>query len=176
MRVFATVGLEAFPFDRFVTAIDSAVAAGLLPVDTCIQFGTSGRVACEGSGTAYLDYPEMIERITEADVVISHAGVGTFLLCRDAGKVPVIVPRRKARHEHVDDHQVEFALAVAELGMALVADPDGALEGRPLAEAIAAHVLVARDCVVAPGVPEDGAAALAAYVAGLLKTSGERRD
>jgi UDP-N-acetylglucosamine transferase subunit ALG13 len=145
VRIFATVGLEAFAFDRFVDAIDSGVETGALPTDTFIQYGSSSRVPRFAEGAAYLDYPQMCERIERADVVVTHAGVGTFLHCVRAGKVPVIVPRRHGLHEHVDDHQSEFSTAVAETGMAIVVDPGGALRGPALGAAIARHVLPASE-------------------------------
>ena len=38
-----------------------------------------------------------------ADVVISHAGVGSALTALRCGKRPILVPREAARGEHVDD-------------------------------------------------------------------------
>jgi UDP-N-acetylglucosamine--N-acetylmuramyl-(pentapeptide) pyrophosphoryl-undecaprenol N-acetylglucosamine transferase len=53
--------------------------------------------------------PEMRQAMREADVVISHAGVGSALAAMQAGRRAVYVPRRRAHAEHVDDHQVEMA-------------------------------------------------------------------
>lgn len=52
---------------------------------------------------------EMRQALGEADVVISHAGVGSALAAMQAGKRALYVPRRRAFGEHVDDHQVEMA-------------------------------------------------------------------
>jgi UDP-N-acetylglucosamine--N-acetylmuramyl-(pentapeptide) pyrophosphoryl-undecaprenol N-acetylglucosamine transferase len=68
---------------------------------------------------------ELIEAMSAADVVITHAGVGLATLALDCGHVPVLVPRRVARGEHTDDHQGELAefLDVRGLGVAVEA-PD----------------------------------------------------
>lgn len=42
-----------------------------------------------------------------------HAGAGSVIHAIRAGKFPVIMPRRIAYAEHVNDHQVEFAQALA---------------------------------------------------------------
>jgi UDP-N-acetylglucosamine--N-acetylmuramyl-(pentapeptide) pyrophosphoryl-undecaprenol N-acetylglucosamine transferase len=39
-----------------------------------------------------------------------------------AGKVPVLVPRRRARREHTDDHQVQLARELDRLGLAVTAE------------------------------------------------------
>jgi UDP-N-acetylglucosamine:LPS N-acetylglucosamine transferase len=60
--------------------------------------------------------------IAEADVVVAHAGAGIALTVLEAGKVPILVPRRAAFEEHVDDHQGEIAGRLHELGLAVVTD------------------------------------------------------
>ena len=60
--------------------------------------------------------------IDEADVVVAHAGAGIALTVLEAGKVPILVPRRAAFDEHVDDHQGEIAGRLQGLGLAFVID------------------------------------------------------
>lgn len=67
---------------------------------------------------------EFRTRIAEVDVVVSHAGVGSFVRCLEAGKVPVLVPRRVARGEHVDDHQEQIARVGADRGLAITREAD----------------------------------------------------
>jgi UDP-N-acetylglucosamine--N-acetylmuramyl-(pentapeptide) pyrophosphoryl-undecaprenol N-acetylglucosamine transferase len=60
--------------------------------------------------------------IAEADVVVAHAGAGIALTILEAGKVPILVPRRAAFAEHIDDHQGEIASRLEQLGLAFVTD------------------------------------------------------
>src|SRR4029078_6929114 len=62
---------------------------------------------------------ELIDAMREADVVVAHAGVGTALAALEVGKCPVLVPRRLAHGEHVDDHQTQIAEALARRGRAV---------------------------------------------------------
>jgi UDP-N-acetylglucosamine transferase subunit ALG13 len=46
--------------------------------------------------------------------VISHAGIGTIILCKEYGIPLIIFPRRKKHGEHGTDHQMEIAKAIEE--------------------------------------------------------------
>lgn len=60
----------------------------------------------------------------EADIVVTHGGPATIAEARQAGSVPIVVPRRSAFAEHVDDHQIAYARRLAKAGeVILVEDP-----------------------------------------------------
>jgi UDP-N-acetylglucosamine transferase subunit ALG13 len=56
-------------------------------------------------------------------VVVCHSGVGSALEALDAGHSPILVPRRRAHGEHIDDHQLQVAADLERRGLALVRDP-----------------------------------------------------
>jgi UDP-N-acetylglucosamine--N-acetylmuramyl-(pentapeptide) pyrophosphoryl-undecaprenol N-acetylglucosamine transferase len=60
--------------------------------------------------------------VRDADVVIAHAGTGTAITAFEQGRFPVLVPRRHHAGEHVDDHQVVTAEALAARGLAVHAE------------------------------------------------------
>lgn len=68
--------------------------------------------------------PELEAAMDSADVVVAHAGTGTALTTFEHGRCPVLVPRRAEHAEHVDDHQVGTARALADRGLALYAEVD----------------------------------------------------
>jgi UDP-N-acetylglucosamine transferase subunit ALG13 len=67
---------------------------------------------------------ELTEAIRSADVLVAHAGVGTALAAFEVGKCPVLVPRRAAHAEHVDDHQTQIAAELSNRGLAVSVDAD----------------------------------------------------
>ena len=67
---------------------------------------------------------ELRQAIHEADVVVAHAGVGAALTTLETGKCPVLVPRRHARGEHVDDHQIQIASELRGRGLSVSVDAD----------------------------------------------------
>jgi UDP-N-acetylglucosamine transferase subunit ALG13 len=66
-----------------------------------------------------LPHAELVDAIARADVVVSHSGIGSALDVLEAGKVPVLVPRRASRGEHVDDHQRLIARELHVRGLAV---------------------------------------------------------
>lgn len=101
-RVFATVGMSGWPFDRFLTAVDELTDAH----EVFVQAGCS-RLSLRCASVDYLSPRELEERIRNADVVLTHAG-NTVRLAQRWGQVPVAVARVAARGEAANDHQVEF--------------------------------------------------------------------
>ena len=56
--------------------------------------------------------------------MIAHAGVGSALGALEEGRSPVLVPRRAAHGEHVDDHQEQIAGELERRGLAVSAEAD----------------------------------------------------
>ena len=75
-------------------------------------------------GTASVEPDVMSRAVSEADLVVAHAGVGSALMALDAGHCPVLLPRRANHGEHVDDHQILLAGELNRRGLALARDPD----------------------------------------------------
>ena len=113
--IFATCGSSPMQFNRMMSAL-----AVLSPADLIVQHGPSPAPPSAAS-YPYLPFGEIVELMQQADVVISHAGVGSIMCALQAGRVPVVFPRLKRYSETVDDHQAELANALAERGTVLVA-------------------------------------------------------
>ena len=119
--ILVTVGTEKFPFDRLVKTIDKARGEGRILKKVFIQKGNSTYIPKWAEYVDFLDYEQMIELVKEADIIVSHAGVGSLLLCWELEKIPIIFPRRADFGEHLDDHQMELAKAMDRLSKAIVA-------------------------------------------------------
>jgi UDP-N-acetylglucosamine transferase subunit ALG13 len=76
----------------------------------------------------YLDWHSLSVMMRRADVVITHAGVGSAVMAIRAGKTPVMVPRLARFGEHVDDHQLQLAERFAQRGLALACRPEDDLK------------------------------------------------
>ena len=109
--IFATFGTHHQPFPRFLDAL-----ASLPPDELVVQHGHSPAPRRAREAVPFLDFGAMLERVRAADVVVTHAGVGSILLARREGHTPVVVPRLHRLGEHVDDHQVDLTEALAEQG------------------------------------------------------------
>jgi len=109
--IFVTVGMHHQGFDRLIRAMDAFAATTHEPV--IMQVGASDYVPEHALWFRY-DTQEQIEaHCAAARVIVGHAGAGTVLSALHAGRPIVVVPRRSAYREHVDDHQCELAQALA---------------------------------------------------------------
>jgi UDP-N-acetylglucosamine transferase subunit ALG13 len=141
--IFATVGTHHQPFDRLVRAL-----AGLGRDDLVIQYGHSAPPAFSGRAAAFMSFAEIEGHMREAAAVVTHAGVGSILLARRCGHIPIVVARQSRQGEHVDDHQVELTTALAPRGEIVAVDDLSALGDvladpparRPLAVGAAAEL------------------------------------
>lgn len=105
--IFVTVGTHHQPFQRLLAGLSS------LPQDELVvQHGPAPAPRGVSRAEAYMPFEEMLTCYRRADVVITHAGVGSILCARREGHVPLVVPRRHDLGEHVDDHQAELTRAL----------------------------------------------------------------
>lgn len=110
--IFVTVGNHYQSFDRLIKKVDEI--ASHIPHEIVIQKGYSGYIP---KNTKYFDFVPLksaMEYIRTSDLVISHAGFGTIILCKEYGIPLLIFPRRKKYSEHMNDHQVDIAIVLEE--------------------------------------------------------------
>jgi UDP-N-acetylglucosamine transferase subunit ALG13 len=113
--IFATCGSSPMGFERMMRALEV-----LPPSQLTVQHGPVAAPPC-ATGYDFLPFGRVVELMRQADLVVSHAGVGSILCAIQAGHVPIVFPRLKRHNETVDDHQVELARALAQRGTVLVA-------------------------------------------------------
>ncbi len=112
--IFVTVGTHEQPFNRLVEYMDRLKENKIIEADVIIQIGYSTYEPQYCTWSKLFPYPEMVKYVEEARIVITHGGPSSFIMPLQVGKIPIVVPRQKQFDEHVNDHQVEFAKAVAE--------------------------------------------------------------
>lgn len=118
-RVVVSLGTHRFPFDGLVRRVSE-----LLGNEEIVwQLGTTDPPGdLPGRAVTQVPATELRALVRDADVLIGHAGTGLALTALSVGKVPVLVPRRRHRREHADDHQVELARELHRRGLAVVTE------------------------------------------------------
>lgn len=126
-RIFVTVGAQ-MPFDRLVRAVDEWAQDPARDVDVFIQCGDTEHPP-RSAHVASLDPVGFASRMEWADVVVSHAGMGTILSALVGGVPLVLLARRGALMETRNDHQVATVARFGEKeGITAVDDPDELLD------------------------------------------------
>jgi UDP-N-acetylglucosamine transferase subunit ALG13 len=122
-RVFVTLGtIKPYQFGRLVEHLAATIPPD---VEVVWQLGvTPAPSGLRGTVHQFMSPTDFADETRRADVVITHAGVGCVIGLIESGIFPVVVPRRSAHGEHVDDHQVEIADVVRALGIGLVREAD----------------------------------------------------
>jgi len=121
-RVVVTLGtFRGYGFARLVRRL-----LELLPHDADVlwQTGDTDTSGLDIVGHHAIPERDLIEAMREADVVVAHAGVGTALAALEVGKCPLLVPRRLAHREHVDDHQTQIAHELERRGLSMSVEVD----------------------------------------------------
>lgn len=121
-RLFVTLG-TIYPY-RFDALVDAVLLTGLADSRTVWQLGATTRRALPGRAISQMGAEEFEDCARAADVVITHAGVGTIMYLLEMGLFPVVVPRRAKRNEHVDDHQAQIAGLLDRSAISMVAEAD----------------------------------------------------
>lgn len=104
--IFVTVGNDFRSFNRLLQKIDEISTRLSQPI--LIQRGYSNYIPQNAKSFDFVPYDQAVEYIRTSDLVISHAGIGTIILCQKIGTPLIIVPRRKELGEHFNNHQLEI--------------------------------------------------------------------
>ncbi len=136
-RIVVTVGVSQYGFGRLLDAVRRAAPEG---AEILWQTGSTDVKDRDIAAVPVMATEELFSAMQRADVVIAHGGVGSALLAMQAGKCPVLVPRERVHHEHVDDHQGQVASRLARTGLALTCDPPR-LDAALLSEAATRRVV-----------------------------------
>lgn len=102
--IFVTVGTQ-LPFDRLIRLVDLLAASH--ETDFVAQIGDGDYRPEHLNWRKFYDPDEIEEFFEKADVIVSHAGMGTIINCIRKQKPIIIFPRSCSYGEHRNDHQMD---------------------------------------------------------------------
>lgn len=124
--VLVTVGSDHHPFDRLVQWVDTWSAARSPSVDCLIQHGPAAPPR-NAEGVDFVPHDELMRLMAAASAVIVQGGPMSIVEARQAGHLPITVPRLPHLGEVVDGHQVVFAQRWAQEGKLILAEDEATL-------------------------------------------------
>jgi len=115
-RMVVTLGTIDYSFRRLVERLMAIIPPD---VEVMWQTGATDVSGLRIQARATVPNADLDAAIAEADVVVSHSGIGSAIATLEAGRCPVLVPRRRRHGEHVDDHQQQIAGELSGRGLAV---------------------------------------------------------
>lgn len=122
--IFVTVGSRNYPFDRLFRKLDDLYEDGTLSDELFAQTGTSAYQPKHYVSQPFISQEEFLQKIQQADIVVSHGASGSIMKALNAGKKVIAVTRLEKYGEHINDHQIQNNEAFSMNGYVLMADPE----------------------------------------------------
>jgi len=126
--IFLIIGTQKFQFNRLLKQVDGLVKNGLIDAPVIAQTGNSDYTPRHYSYSRFYDKNEFEKYVEEAEMIITHSGVGAIMTAVKRKKKIVVVPRLRKYGEHVDDHQREIARAFEKKGYVVRCEENDALD------------------------------------------------
>ena len=114
--ILVLLGTQNNSFHRLLEEIDNLVKKGVIKEEILVQ---AGYTKYESKNMKIFDLipSEKLEKYQEqADLIITHGGVGSIVGSIKKGKKVIAVPRLHKYHEHVNDHQKQIVEAYDKKG------------------------------------------------------------
>ena len=139
--IFVSLGTQDKPFNRIIDYVIS-LKENLKEIKSekiIIQLGQTKLLKSDIERIESLENiiiydmlkPEkMKDIIKDADIIITHAGVGTIMECLERNKEIIVVPRKVENLEHVNNHQEEIAYEMEKQGFLTKVDTYEELENK----------------------------------------------
>ena len=120
--IFVTVGSRNYPFDRLFKKLDRLYEEKAITDSMFAQIGTSTYKPKHYEYKDFISPEEFLEKIREADIIVSHGASGSIMKALSAGKNVIAVTRLEKYGEHINDHQIQNNEAFSSNHYVLMAD------------------------------------------------------
>ncbi|MFQ5802360.1 MAG: glycosyltransferase [Candidatus Methylomirabilales bacterium] len=117
-----TVGFHSQPFERLLGWIEEIARSGAVDESFLVQRGSSRFPMPHCAVVDFLEMDEFDRMMRECRAVVCHAGTGSVIAALDAGKCPIVVPRRRRYQEAYHDLQPGVARELERRGLARFAE------------------------------------------------------
>ena len=116
--ILVMLGTQNNSFHRLLEEIDNLIKKGVIKEKVIVQAGYTEYKTTNKQIKILKLMPldELEDLIEQADLIITHGGVGSITLSLKRGKKVIAVPRLHEYHEHVNNHQKEIVQTYDEKG------------------------------------------------------------
>lgn len=117
--ILVLLGTQDKSFKRLLDAIQKQIDLGVITDKVIVQ---SGHTKYESEDMEIFDLIPMADfddLVTQADIIITHAGVGSLVGALKKNKIIIAAARLKKYNEHTNDHQLQILKNFSEAGYIL---------------------------------------------------------
>ena len=114
--ILVLLGTQNNSFHRLLEEIQKNINNGNIKEDVVVQKGYTKFESQDMTIYNQISLDKMAKLIDEADLVITHGGVGSIITAIEKNKKVIAVPRLKQYKEHVNNHQLDIIKSFDELG------------------------------------------------------------
>ncbi len=114
--ILVLLGTQNNNFNRLLNAIQENIDNGVIDDEVVVQAGFTKFDSKDMKIFSMIDKEKFSKLQDEADLIITHGGVGSIISSLEKGKKVIVVPRLKQYGEHVNDHQIQIAERFKSLG------------------------------------------------------------
>lgn len=106
--ILVMLGTQNNSFHRLLEEIDNLIKKCIIKDEVIVQAGYT-KYSSDNMKILTLISKEELEKLQEqADLIITHGGVGSIMTSIEKGKKVIAIPRLHKYGEHVNDHQKEI--------------------------------------------------------------------
>ena len=106
--ILVLLGTQNNDFHRLLDEIERNINLGNIDEEVIVQAGFTKYKSNEMKIFNMMPQAELNELVKKADLIITHAGVGSIEMSLKNNKKVITVPRLKKYGEHVNDHQKDI--------------------------------------------------------------------
>ena len=117
--IFVILGTQDKTFPRLLEAVEKQIAKGNIKDKVIAQVGSTKYESDKMEVIDFMSVEEFNDNIEKADIIITHAGVGTILTALKKNKKIIAAARLKKYGEHVNDHQLQIVEKFSKEGYVL---------------------------------------------------------
>ena len=106
--ILVLLGTQNNSFHRLLEEIQKCIDDGTIEEKVVVQAGSTRFESDDMEIFKLIEQNKFNELIKQADIIITHGGVGSIVTSVKLGKKVIAVPRLKKYGEHVNDHQIQI--------------------------------------------------------------------
>jgi UDP-N-acetylglucosamine transferase subunit ALG13 len=114
--ILVLLGTQNNDFHRLLEEIDRLIEIKEIKEEVIVQVGYTKYTSEKMKILDFISKEELEKLQNNADLIITHGGVGSILSSITKGKKVIVVPRLHKYDEHVNDHQKEIVELFNEKG------------------------------------------------------------